>query len=242
MKIVMILTSHDKLGTNKSGLWLEEFAKPYYIFKDAGFEVILASPQGAQPSIDSRSNNPSTNATYRFKSDLVTQLALRNTVKLEDVVMDDVNALFYVGGHGALWDLAGNSISIKMIANILASGGAVAAVGHATSVFCHVKQSDGTSLINGKAITGSSLGEDDLAGLTQILPSSVENLLKANGGRYSHGRAGEPFIITDGLIITGQNRASSELVAQSLVASLAHISRKTESGIHQALGKSTYMM
>ena len=119
MKILMLLTSHDRLGDTgeKTGFWLEEFAAPYYEFKDAGAEIVLASPHGGQPPLDPKSDAPDaqTAATDRFRADPEAVKALATTHKLSDVVCEAFDAVFYPGGHGPLWDLAENLDSIGLI-------------------------------------------------------------------------------------------------------------------------------
>lgn len=224
MKILMVLTSHDKLGNTgeKTGFWLEEFAAPYYVFKDAGAEISLASPRGGQPPLDPKSDAPDfqTEATHRFKADKVAQKALSNTHKLSEVSAADCDAIFYPGGHGPLWDLAEDPSSIDLIEAMLAAGKPVAAVCHAPGVLRHPKTSDGTSVVQGRTVTGFSNSEEDAVGLTEIVPFLVEDMLKQNGGKYTKQADWQPHIVADGLLITGQNPASSEPAAKALLAKL----------------------
>jgi len=224
MKILMILTSHDQLGEtgNKTGFWLEEFASPYYVFKDASADITLASPDGGQPPLDPKSDEPDfqTDATRRFKEDQDTQAALANTVKLADVSAEDFDAVFYPGGHGPLWDLAEDRSSIALIESMYAAGKPVAAVCHAPAVFKHTKTSDGSPLVEGKSVTGFSNSEEDAVQLTEIVPFLVEDELKAKGGNYSKGDDWHPYALTDGNLITGQNPASSELAAMAVLDKL----------------------
>jgi len=226
MKILMVLTSHDKLGDTgkKTGFWLEEFAAPYYAFKDAGAAISLASPQGGQPPLDPKSDDPSaqTDSTRRFKADSASQTILENTLKLADVAASDFDAVFYPGGHGPLWDLAENKASIALIEAMLAAGKPVAAVCHAPSVLRHPKTASGASVVQGKAVTGFSNTEEEAVGLTQVVPFLVEDILKKNGGLYSKLPDWQPYVVTDGLLITGQNPASSEPAAKALLAKLAN--------------------
>jgi putative intracellular protease/amidase len=221
MKILMILTSHDQLGEtgHKTGFWLEEFASPYYVFKDANADVTLASPDGGQPPLDPKSDEADfqTDATRRFKEDKDAQAALANTVKLADMSPDDFDAVFYPGGHGPLWDLAEDSNSIALIESMYASGKPVAAVCHAPAVLKNAKTSDGTPLVKGKSVTGFSNTEEDAVQLTEIVPFLLEDELKARGGNYSKGDDWQPYSITDGNLITGQNPASSELAAKAVL-------------------------
>jgi len=224
MKILMILTSHDQLGEtgNKTGFWLEEFASPYYVFKDASADITLASPDGGQPPLDPKSDEPDfqTDATRRFKEDQDAQAALANTVKLADVSAEDFDAVFYPGGHGPLWDLAEDRSSIALIESMYAAGKPVAAVCHAPAVFKHTKTSDGSPLVEGKSVTGFSNSEEDAVQLTEIVPFLVEDELKAKGGNYSKGDDWHPYALTDGNLITGQNPASSELAAMAVLDKL----------------------
>jgi putative intracellular protease/amidase len=223
-KILMVLTSHDQLGNTgaKTGFWLEEFAAPYYVFKDAGAEVTLASPQGGQPPLDPKSDDPGaqTDATRRFKADAAAQKQLASTQRLADVNAADYDALFYPGGHGPLWDLAEDAHSIALIETTLNAGKPVAAVCHAPAVLRHPKAKDGQSVVKGKNVTGFTNTEEAAVGLTEVVPFLVEDMLKANGGHYAKLGDWQPYAITDGLLITGQNPASSEPAAHALLKKL----------------------
>lgn len=224
MKILMVLTSHDQLGNTgkKTGFWLEEFAAPYYAFKDAGADVTLVSPLGGQPPLDPKSDEPGsqTDATRRFKADAATQAALASTGKLSDVSGDGFDALFYPGGHGPLWDLAEDPVSIKLIESMAGAGKIVSAVCHAPGALRHVKAADGSPLVKGKKVTGFTNTEEDAAQLTDIVPFLVEDMLVNNGGQYSKGADWAPYVVVDGKLITGQNPASSELAAQAVLRQL----------------------
>lgn len=224
MKILMVLTSHDKLGTTdkKTGFWLEEFAAPYYAFKDAGVEITLASPLGGQPPLDPKSDDPSsqTEATRRFKGDPASQAVLASTLKLTDVAAGDFDAVFFPGGHGPLWDLAEDPVSIALIETMLRAGKPVAAVCHAPGLLRHPRTTTGAPVVQGKAVTGFANSEEEAAGLTQVVPFLVEDSLRQNGGLYSKAADWQPHVVTDGLLITGQNPASSEPAAVALLAVL----------------------
>lgn len=221
MKILMVLTSHDALGETgeKTGFWLEEFASPYYVLKDAGADITLASPAGGQPPIDPKSDtdDAQTEATKRFKSDADAQNDLANTTKLAAVSADGYDAVFYPGGHGPLWDLAEDSDSIRLIEEFAASDRPVGAVCHAPGVFKNTKGADGEPLVKGKRVTGFTNSEEDGVGLTDIVPFLVEDMLKANGGSYEKGNDWASFVLTDGKLVTGQNPASSEAAAKALL-------------------------
>ena len=223
-KILMVLTSHDQLGNTgaKTGFWLEEFAAPYYVFKDAGADVTLASPQGGQPPLDPKSDDPGaqTDATRRFKADAAAQKRLASTQRLADVNAADYDAVFYPGGHGPLWDLAEDAHSIALIEATLNAGKPVAAVCHAPAVLRHPKGKDGQSVVKGKNVTGFTNTEEAAVGLTEVVPFLVEDMLKANGGHYAKLGDWQPYAITDGLLITGQNPASSEPAAHALLKKL----------------------
>jgi putative intracellular protease/amidase len=225
MNILMVLTSHDKLGNTgeKTGFWLEEFAAPYYVFKDAGAHITLASPLGGQPPLDPKSSDPSsqTESTKRFNADVAAKATLAETLKLSSVNAADFDAVFYPGGHGPLWDLAEDKSSIALIEAMLAADKPVAAVCHAPAVLRHPKSADGSSVVKGKSVTGFSNSEEEAVGLTKIVPFLVEDMLKENGGTYSKLGDWQPYAITDGLLITGQNPASSEPAAKALLAKLA---------------------
>ena len=221
MKILMVLTSHDKLGDTgkKTGFWLEEYAAPYYVFKDAGCEVTLASPKGGQPPLGptSDADDAQTEATKRFKGDKAAQTDLANTIVLSTISADGFDAVFYPGGHGPLWDLAEDADSIKLIETFARHNRPVAAVCHAPAVFKHSKGADGKPLVLGKTVTGFTNTEEEGAGLTDVVPFLVVDMLKANGGKYEKGGDWAPFVMTDGKLVTGQNPASSEEAAMKLL-------------------------
>jgi len=223
-KILMVLTSHDQLGSTgaKTGFWLEEFAAPYYVFKDAGVEITLASPQGGQPPLDPKSDEPDfqTDATRRFKADAAAQARLASTHKLGTMSGRDFDAVFYPGGHGPLWDLAEDASSIALIENMLTAGKPVATVCHAPAVLRHPKAADGKSVVHGKSVTGFTNTEEAAVGLTDVVPFLVEDMLIKNGGKYAKGEDWQPFVQTDGLLITGQNPASSAPAAKALLTAL----------------------
>lgn len=225
MKILMILTSHDQLGEtgHKTGFWLEEFASPYYVFRDANADITLASPAGGQPPLDPKSDEPDfqTDATRRFKNDAEAQQALANTVKLADVSADEFDAVFYPGGHGPLWDLAEDGHSVNLIESMSAAGKPVAAVCHAPAVLKNAKNPDGSPLVEGKSVTGFSNTEEDAVQLTGVVPFLLEDELKAKGGNYSKADDWNPFVITDGKLVTGQNPASSEQAARAVLELLS---------------------
>jgi putative intracellular protease/amidase len=227
MKILMVLTSHDELGNTgrKTGFWLEELAAPYYTFKNAGAEIILASPKGGQPPLDPKSNEPAnqTDDTRRFEADAEATAALANTVKLSDVAQGDFDTVFYPGGHGPMWDLAEDKTSIALIESFLAAGKPVALVCHAPGVLRHVKTPAGRPLVEGKKVTGFANSEEEAVGLTDIVPFLVEDELKALGGIYSRGPDWGSYVLQDGLLITGQNPGSSPASARALMDAMAVI-------------------
>ena len=224
MKVLMVLTSHNQLGaTGKlTGFWLEEFAAPYYVLATAGVEITLASPNGGQPPLDPKSDEPAfqTEATIRFKQDKEAQAALANTVKLQDVSADDYDAVFYPGGHGLMWDLVEDGFSIALLKKMYSSGKLIAAVCHAPAVLRNAKAPDGTPLVRGKAVTGFSNTEEAAVELSAVVPFLLEDALIAEGAKYSKDLDWHPYAITDGSLITGQNPASSELVAKTLLERL----------------------
>ena len=224
MKILMVLTSHDRLGDTgrKTGFWLEEFAAPYYVFKDAGAEITLASPKGGQPPLDPKSDEPDaqTDATRRFRADAEATAALAKTSVLADVANDTFDAVFYPGGHGPLWDLAEDPASIRLIEKMTAAGKTVSAVCHAPGVLRHAKGADGMPLVKGKNVTGFTNTEEAAVQLTDIVPFLVQDMLVKNGGHYSQGADWQPHVVTDGKLITGQNPASSAPAALAVLRQL----------------------
>lgn len=224
MKVLMVLTSHDKLGDTglKTGFWLEELAAPYYAFKDAGAEITLASPQGGKPPLDPKSNEPDfqTDFTHRFAADADANAQLATTVKLDRLSQADFDAVFYPGGHGPLWDLAEDQHSVALIEAFFAAGKQVAFVCHAPGVLRHVKTADGKPLVAGRKVTGFTNTEEEAVGLTQVVPFLVEDELIAKGGLYSKAADWSSYVVTDGLLITGQNPGSSEATAAELIKAL----------------------
>ncbi|GIC79025.1 type 1 glutamine amidotransferase domain-containing protein [Moritella sp. F3] len=220
--ILVVLTSHADLGNTgkKTGFWVEELAAPYYVFLDAGMTITLASPAGGQPPIDPASADESmqTDATRRFGVDKSAQQALTTTVKLDEVKEQDFDAVFYPGGHGPLWDLTDNTTSIDLLSAFLASNKPVSAVCHATAALLNVKTVEGEYVIKGKAVTGFSNTEEGAVQLTEIVPFLLEDEIVKRGGDYQKVADWTPFAVQDGLIITGQNPASSALVAEKLIA------------------------
>jgi putative intracellular protease/amidase len=224
MKILMVMTSHDQLGETgaKTGLWLEEFAAPYYVFKDAGAKITLASPLGGRPPVDPKSDEAEsqTDSTRRFKSDPAAERAFASTLKLREVSVSDFDAVFYPGGHGPMWDLAEDSFSIALIEAAFAAGKPVTAVCHAPSVLIHVKDADGNHILEGRNVTGFTNTEEAAVGLTKVVPFLLEDKLMECGGNYSKGPDWQPCVVTDKLLITGQNPASSGPAAKALLARL----------------------
>jgi len=225
MKVLIVLTSHDQLGDTgkKTGFWLEELAAPYYTFKDAGAEIVLASPKGGQPPLDPKSSEPDfqTALTRRFEADAEANAQLASTVRLDSVSQGDFDTVFYPGGHGPLWDLAEDRDSIGLIESFIEAGKPVALVCHAPGVLRHVKAATGRPLVEGLQVTGFTNTEEEGVGLTQVVPFLVEDELKANGGQYSKGPDWGSYVVRDGLLITGQNPASSTEAAEVLITQLA---------------------
>jgi putative intracellular protease/amidase len=221
MKILMILTSHEKLGDTgrKTGFWLEEFAAPYYVLLDAGAEIALASPAGGQPPLDPQSDVPDarTEATERFKKDDAAQTALASTTKLAEIDACGFDAVFFPGGHGPMWDLAENEDCKRIIEILMTENRPLAAVCHAPAVFKHTKGADGKSLVSGRRVTGFTNTEEEGVGLTEVVPFLLEDMLKANGGLYENGPDWGSNVVVDGKLITGQNPASSEGAARELL-------------------------
>jgi putative intracellular protease/amidase len=230
MKILMVLTSHSELGNTgkKTGFWLEEFATPYFVFRDAGADITLATPKGGQPPLDPKSDEPGaqTEATERFKRDAGAQRALATTVKLSNVVTGDFDAVFYPGGHGPLWDLAEDKHSIALIESTHAAGKPVALVCHAPGVLRNAKSKDGSPLVKGKRVTGFSDTEEEAVQLTKIVPFLVEDELKRLGGLYAKGPDWTSFVQVAGNLITGQNPASSAEAAKEELKMLAAAQNK----------------
>ena len=225
MKVLIVLTSHDKLGNTgeKTGFWLEEFAAPYYVLKDAGADIVLASPKGGQPPLDPKSDQPDfqTDDTRRFNNDAAAQKQLANTVALETIEAEDFDAVFYPGGHGPLWDLTDNPHSLQIIETLYAAGKPVASVCHAPTALINAKDKSGRYLVENKNITAFSNSEEDGVGLSQVVPFLLEDALKQRGAVYHKGEDWASFVQVDGQLITGQNPASSAETAKALLQLLA---------------------
>lgn len=220
MKVLMVLTSHDVLGDtgHKTGFWLEEFAAPYFVFRDAGVELTLASPKGGQPPIDPKSDQPEnqTEAMARFKEDPPAQAALSRTEKLENMRAEEFDTIFYVGGHGPMWDLAESPVSIALLESFYNSGKVIALVCHSPGVLRHVTY-QGQPLVKGKRVTGFTNDEEEEVGLTRVVPFLVEDELTRLGATFEKRPNWQPFWIVDGRLVTGQNPASSTGAAQALL-------------------------
>jgi putative intracellular protease/amidase len=225
MKVLMVLTSHDQLGNTgrKTGFWLEELAAPYYVFKEAGAEITLASPKGGQPPLDPKSDEPSfqTELTKRFNLDDEAKAQLSQTVRLDSVKQEQFDTVFYPGGHGPMWDLAEDPNSIKLIESFLAAGKTIALVCHAPGVLHRVKNPDGTPLVNGRHVTGFTNGEEEGVGLTKVVPFLVETELLSQGAIFEKVKDWGVHTVVSGQLITGQNPASSGPTAKVLLAALA---------------------
>lgn len=224
MKVLIVLTSHDQLGNTgrKTGFWLEELAAPYYVFKDAGAELVLASPKGGKPPLDPKSNEPDfqTDTTRRFEADPEANAILAETVPLAAVTHEAVDAVFYPGGHGPMWDLAEDPASRQLIETTLGASKPVTLVCHAPGVLRHVTTEDGAPLVRGRNVTGFTNTEEDAVELTTVVPFLVEDELKRLGGRFSKAADWQPYVVEDGLLITGQNPASSGPAAERLLKRL----------------------
>ncbi|KQZ49098.1 MULTISPECIES: type 1 glutamine amidotransferase domain-containing protein [Ensifer] len=224
MKVLMVLTSHDSLGNTgkKTGFWLEELAAPYYVFRDAGAEITLASPKGGQPPLDPKSDEPmfETDLTRRFKADREAKAQLAETVRLDSVNQGDFDTVFYPGGHGPMWDLAEDGNSIKLLEAFIAAGKTIALVCHAPGVLHRVKNPDGTPFVNGRKVTGFTNSEEAAVGLTEVVPFLVEDELLGLGAVFSKVKDWGVHTVVDGRLITGQNPASSGETAKALLAAL----------------------
>lgn len=224
MKILMVLTSHDELGDTgkKTGFWLEEFAAPFYVLRDAGAQITLASPIGGQPPLDPTSDaeEAQTDATRRFKQDEQAQKELASTVKLSEVDADGFDAVFYPGGHGPMWDLAESADSRRLLERFAATARPIGAVCHAPAIFRHVENGRGEPLVRGRRLTGFTNSEEEAAGLTEVVPFLVEDMLRQKGANYEKGEDWAEKVVVDGNLVTGQNPASSEGAARELLALL----------------------
>ena len=229
MKILMVLTSHDQLGNTgrKTGFWLEELAAPYYVFKDAGHDITLASPKGGRPPLDPKSNEPEfrTDLTLRFEKDAAAEAQLDKTVRLDSVSQEDFDTVFYPGGHGPMWDLAEDKHSASLIASFLAAGKPIGIVCHSTGALRHVRTADGNLLVQGKEVTGFTNGEEEAVGLTKVVPFLVEDEMLKLGAIFSKKANWDVHVVSDGLLITGQNPHSSGPAAQTLLMKLKQMAR-----------------
>ncbi len=224
MKVLIVITSHDHLGNTgrKTGFWLEELAAPYYVFKDAGVDITLASPKGGRPPLDPKSNEPGsrTELTVRFEKDAAAQAQLDKTLLLESVKQQDFDTVFYPGGHGPMWDLAEDEHSITLIESFIAAGKPIGIVCHSTGALHHVKTTDGKFLVQGKEVTGFTDGEEEEMHLTNVVPFLVEDEMLRLGAIFSKKADWAVHVVSDGLLITGQNPASSGPAAKTLMAAV----------------------
>jgi putative intracellular protease/amidase len=229
MKILMVITSHDKLGNTgrKTGFWLEELAAPYFVFKDAGAEVVLASPKGGQPPLDPKSNEPNfrTELTRRFEADSAANEQLASTLRLDSVKQTDYDTVFYPGGHGPMWDLAEDKHSVALLESFLAAGKTFAVVCHSTGALRHVKTPDGKVFVEGKTVTGFTNGEEEAVQLTKVVPFLVEDEMLRLGATFSKVKDWGVHTVIDGQLITGQNPASSGPAARLLLDTLNKTAR-----------------
>lgn len=221
-KVLIVLTSHDLLGDTgrKTGFWLEELAAPYYRFRDAGWEIVLASPAGGRPPLDPKSNEPDfkTDATRRLEADADAEAQLNTTLPLAEVSAADHDTVFYPGGHGPLWDLAEDAASIALIEQFVATGKPVAAVCHAPGVLRHVRTPEGRPVVEGRRVTGFADAEEEVMGLTDVVPFLVEDDLVARGAQYSRANEFAAHVVVDGQLVSGQNPTSSGPTADALIA------------------------
>jgi len=233
MKVLMVITSHDQLGNTgrKTGFWLEELAAPYYVFKDAGVDLTLASPKGGRPPLDPMSNEPGnrTELTLRFEQDEEAEADLDNTVRLDAVRQEDFDTVFYPGGHGPMWDLAEDEYSIRLIESFIAAGKPIALVCHSTGALRHVRRPDGKVLVQDKEVTGFTNGEEEGVGLTKVVPFLVEDEMLNLGAVFSKKANWAPHVVSDGLLITGQNPHSSGPAANTLIAAVKQRARPAAS-------------
>ena len=229
MNILMVLTSHDQLGDTgkKTGFWLEELAAPYYVLKDAGHAITLASPKGGQPPLDPKSDAPDsqTDATRRFKADAAAGAQLADTLRLDQIDPAQFDALFYPGGHGPMWDLANDATSRAIIEQTLRAGKPAALVCHAPAALKDVTDEDGAPLVRGRNVTGFTNSEEEAVGLTKVVPFLLEDKLNELGANFSKVGDFQPYALRDGQLITGQNPASSERAAQILLETLQEVSQ-----------------
>jgi putative intracellular protease/amidase len=229
MKILMVITSHDQLGNTgrKTGFWLEELAAPYYVFKDAGVEITLASPKGGRPPLDPKSNEPEfrTDLTLRFEGDAAAEAQLDKTLRLDSVRQEDYDTVFYPGGHGPMWDLADDRNSVKLLESFLAAGKPIAVVCHSTGALRHVKAPDGKLLVEGKEVTGFTNGEEEEVGLTKVVPFLVEDEMMKLGATFSKKKNWDVHVVDAGVLITGQNPHSSGPAAERLLEKLAKMKK-----------------
>ncbi len=238
MKILMMLTSFDKFSekNKKAGLFPEQFTSPYYILKDAGADVTLTTPDGGHPPLNEKNRNPTTAGNSRLRSDLAAQVALHNTFSLRQAAQLDFDALYIAAGYGVLWDIVENHYAISIVESMYAAGKPIAAVCHSSSIFCRARMADGEVLVREKSVTGFSNSEEKTSGQSYVVPYSVEDELKRNGGKYSKGLDWEPYVLSDGLLITGQNPASSGLTAKTLLNKLKSQGHDLKTDVLQKFG------
>lgn len=233
MKVLIVITSHDRLGDTgrKTGFWLEELAAPYYVFKEAGAEITLASPKGGRPPLDPKSNEPEfrTELTLRFEKDVAAKAQLDRTVRLDSIEQQSFDTVFYPGGHGPMWDLADDERSAELIRSFLEAGKPIAVVCHSTAALRHVETPDGKPLVEGKEVTGFTNGEEEAVGLAKVVPFLVEDEMLKLGAVFSKKSNWAVHVVSDGLLVTGQNPASSGPAAKALLALLKQTAKPSVS-------------
>lgn len=225
IKILFILTSASTMGVSEkpTGLWFEELATPYYAFLNAGASVTLASIEGGAAPIDPRSFKPKGDneaSVDRFLGDEAASKALAETLALSAIDISEYDAVFLPGGHGTMWDLPESAELAALIGRAWAQGKVVAAVCHGPAGLVNVRDETGAPLVSGRRVTAFSDSEERAAGLDEAVPFLLESRLRELGGRYESIADFQPFAITDGRLVTGQNPASSALTAKLMLEAL----------------------
>ena len=224
-KILIVVTSHDRLGAtgDQTGFWLEELATPYYVFRDAGAEVVIASPRGGRApfdpkSLDREGSRPASVA--RFLDDGAARAQIEATLPLASVDAETYDAVFVAGGHGTMWDLPDDAALARILGATFDRGAPVAAVCHGPAGLVSAKARDGRPVVAGKKVTAFTNAEETAVRLTGVVPFLLETRLRELGGDFVGGEMWKPHAVRDGNVITGQNPASSERVARLVIEAL----------------------
>ena len=222
-KILFVVTSHDKKGNTgeATGYFLSEAAHPWAVLHNTGYCIDFVSPQGGNPPVDAFDLKDSIN--NRFWNDKQTHEKLTHSLKPSQVNPEDYCAIFYAGGHGAMWDFPDDNGLAKIAATIYEKGGIVSAVCHGPAALVNIRLKDGSYLVKDKRISGFTNEEEALKQLDKVVPFLLETKLIERGGKFEKSSAFTPHVSVDERLITGQNPASATAVGNAILEKLQKI-------------------